>query len=657
MKKFFPKRAIHLDFHTMPKVYDVGIEFDPEEFGETLKNAKVDYITCFAKCNLGFAYYPTKIGIVHPGLKRKDLLGEIIETCHRNGIKVSAYFNVGLDHENAIRHREWCKVNKEGQIAEIQYMGHFFRKMCLNTPFKDYIIRMIEEVLENYQVDGIFLDCFTLSPCYGGECVREMKKYNIDPFDEFKARDFCWIVTEKFMEDVKKLLKKKNRDIFLYFNGLPFRKQPTHIELEVLPTGGWGYDFLPWIIRYARTLKKPYFTMTGRFHKGWGDFGGLRTFHSLMFDLYNSIANGGTCSIGDHMHPRGKLEKDVYDLISKCYSEIQKFEDFTYSASNITEMVIIEPNLSMFYGYHFDYSSIAGATRMLMELKYQFDVSDGLNDISKYKIVILPDNVRVDEKLKKKLKEFIKKGGILISSGFSCIDKEKKIFIFDEYKINFEGEETNEPTYFVVEKEISNGIPSMPLTIYEKGISMTAKKGVKILAYIYKPYFNYKSWDWEHENLYTPPEKNTKRPAIAQFGNIFHFSFPIFKNYFNHAYPYYKKLLQNCIEKVYPEPLIKYKNLPSFAQITLTEQKNKKIIHIISYIPELRGKNMQVIEEPITLRNIEIGIKNLNGKEIKSVYLVPSYKEINFEIKENYIWFKIEEMAGYQMIVIEEKEK
>jgi hypothetical protein len=58
--KNFPKRAIHLDFHTMPYVYDVGSDFEPEEFVETLKNAHVDYITVFAKCNLGFAYIQQK---------------------------------------------------------------------------------------------------------------------------------------------------------------------------------------------------------------------------------------------------------------------------------------------------------------------------------------------------------------------------------------------------------------------------------------------------------------------------------------------------------------------------------------------------------------------------------------------------------------------
>ena len=111
----FPARAVHLDFHTMPGVYDVGRDFDAAAFAETLSNAGVEYITVFAKCNLGFAYYPTKVGVPHPGLQR-ELLGPMLEACHERGIRAAAYLNTGLDHEQASKHREWCKVNAQGQV-------------------------------------------------------------------------------------------------------------------------------------------------------------------------------------------------------------------------------------------------------------------------------------------------------------------------------------------------------------------------------------------------------------------------------------------------------------------------------------------------------------------------------------------------------------
>ena len=55
------KRAIHLDFHTLPGIYNFNEGWDPKVFADRLKEAGVEYVNAFAKCNLGFAYYPTKI--------------------------------------------------------------------------------------------------------------------------------------------------------------------------------------------------------------------------------------------------------------------------------------------------------------------------------------------------------------------------------------------------------------------------------------------------------------------------------------------------------------------------------------------------------------------------------------------------------------------
>jgi len=42
------KRAIHIDFHTMPGIYDFGREWDAAEFAKTLKDAHVTCINAFA---------------------------------------------------------------------------------------------------------------------------------------------------------------------------------------------------------------------------------------------------------------------------------------------------------------------------------------------------------------------------------------------------------------------------------------------------------------------------------------------------------------------------------------------------------------------------------------------------------------------------------
>jgi len=658
MIRSFPKRAIHLDFHTMPGIYDVGRDFDADDFARTLAEAGVDYVTVFARCNLGFAYYPTKIGTVHPGLKKKDLLGPMVSACHKRGIRVAAYFNAGLDHEHALRHRDWVKVTREGKVYDYQNMGHWFRNMCLNSGYRAHLKAMIREVLENYPVDGLFLDCFNLDPCHGTECLEGMKKRGMNVLDEDEVTQFCRIITLEFMGETQKLCDSIRKGIYICFNGMPYRLQPKHIELEILPTDKyWGYDALPFCVRYARTLGKPLFTMTGRFHKSWGDFGGLRLKHSLLFDCYNSLANGGTCSIGDHMHPRGKLEKAVYDVIGETYREIEQYDQWNDGAKALSDMAIVYPPLRDYPVPHpkagYSESAIKGATRLLMELKCQFDVTDGSTDLSSYRVIILPDNVTVDGQLIKALRKHLAKGGILISSAFSGLNPEKTGFALKEYGLNYNGVSPNNIEYFSAQKSVAASLPDMPITIYTPGISMRARKGTEVLAQTVQPYFNLRSWDMFHENLYVPPEKKVGRPALVRRGNILHFAFPIFSGYFEHAVMAYKHLLRNCLEMIFARPLVKTEGVPSFGQVTVTGQgKKRRIVHLLTYLPELRGRSMQIIEEPVGVENVRVCLR-CDGMKIRKVFLALSGNRLDFHPENGYISVQVPKVTGYQMVIFE----
>lgn len=654
----FPRRAIHLDSHTMPGIYDVAAEFDASEFARTLSEAHVDYITVFAKCNLGFAYYPTEIGQVYPGLQ-VDLLGQMVEACHARGIRVAAYFNVGIDHEHARLHREWCKVDKEGRVYRFAEKGHWFRDLCLNTGFHDHILGMIREVLDRYPVDGIFLDCYDLAPCYGTECVTAMKQQGMDPFNETQAAEFCWQTTNRFIDEVESMARAKREDMFILHNGIAYRRQPTHIELEVLPTGGWGYDYLPLAIRYARTLDKPYFTMTGRFHKSWGDLGGIRTRHSLLFDLYSSISNGGTCSIGDHFHPRGKLEGEVYSLIGDVYSTVRTLEPWTAGAKAEAEIVVVEPHMADFPSARtyrsstdgFSLDSVKGAARILSELKCQFDISDGAEDLSKYKVIILADTVRVSETLKPKLEAHLARGGAIISSGSAGLTPDSTAFALEGIDLVPEGPEPFNPTFVEALPPVAKGVPNMPVTIYQQGIAMQAGPSAEVLARLYKPYSNLRAWDFEHETMYCPPEKDTGRPAIARCGNVLHFSFPLFLGYMRDAVVPHRTLLDNALRLVLPQPMLEVENFPSFGRATVTSRDRTRLVHLLTYVPESRG-SIEMVEEPIVVTDVAVALRS-RGRDVTAVTLAPSGETLPFTRENDYMKFTVPRVEGYQLILVE----
>ena len=77
----------------------------------------------------------------------------------------------------------------------------------------------------------------------------------------------------------------------------------SHNEIESLPTSSWGYDNLPVTAKYVQTHDKEYLAMTGKFHKGWGEFGGYKHKNALIYETALAVALGAKCSIGDQLHP------------------------------------------------------------------------------------------------------------------------------------------------------------------------------------------------------------------------------------------------------------------------------------------------------------------------------------------------------------------
>ena len=157
-----------------------------------------------------------------------------------------------------------------------------------------------------------------------------------------------------------------------------------------------------------RTLGKPALNMTGRFQKSWGDFGGVRTPASVEYDCILGIANGLPPSIGDHFHPRGDLNRAVMKLDRTVYQKLQPLQPWIDGATPVVEIANV-----MLYGYPGYHKGTAGihqsfklpklqviksATRMLSELKMQFDNVTLAAQWDKYKILVLPEDVVITPK-------------------------------------------------------------------------------------------------------------------------------------------------------------------------------------------------------------------------------------------------------------------
>lgn len=645
MKEF--KRAIHFDFHTLPGIYDFNGAFDPEEFAQTLADSKVDYINLTAKCNSGYLYYNSKIGEKYPDMKG-DMFGETLKACKKRGIAVTAYFNMGLDHVQALKHREWCRVNENGQVLFGDRSGNFFRTMCLNTGYKDYALSLVQEVVDNYDIDGIFMDCLepTIS-CYGSECADEILSAGGNPNDQETVYKHSLEVFKDFCRKAKAIV---GDDKYFFANGSISFAIPeliTHREIECLTSSAnWGYELFGASVAYGRNIKEKTVFMTGRFQDEWGDFGGYKGKPALENDLWEAFSNGvWRVSIGDHLHPARNLNPYVYNSIKEIYAQTSKLDEYVVGAKYLAEVgVVLAPP------HHILRENHKGLARMLAELKVAFDIVDENMSFEKYKILILPDDVLITPILKEKIQKHLNKGGKIISSGISGLNEEKTDFALQEWKdaFEFKGIDKSNSGYFRFTKNYMDNPPDMDFSMYEYGMLFKAKEKSTVLADYVKAYFN-KGWDGRHSLYYAPPEKKTGDTAIAISENIVQICFNIFESYNKNAMLEHKYFIKYCLDKFYDKPLIKHTTLPSTARVTITESEKYRNLHVKVTFPEMRGEK-QIIEEHQT---VCAGHTVTVRGEYSKVYSAPDKTPVQCVVENGYTKIILPFIEGYKLFVLE----
>jgi hypothetical protein len=451
-------RQVHLDFHTSELIEQIGAKFDKEKFQQALIIGHVNSITLFSKCHHGWAYHPSTANDMHPHLDF-DLLGEQIEAAHKIGVKTPVYLSACFDEKTALRHSDWIVKTKDGSMLWTKsFLEPGYHRLCINTPYQDYFLKQIREVCERYDADGIFLDFSGVQPCYCNHCLNTMRQEGLDPCKEEDVLALAERVYADYAVRVRQTIDSVKPGLPLFHNGGHIRRgrrdlafYNTHLELESLPTGGWGYDHFPLSAAYARTLGMEYLGMTGKFHLSWGEFGGFKHPNALRYEAALSVANGARISVGDQLHPSGEMNLATYTMIGQAFKEIEEKEPWLTDSVTVAEIALLSIEAMQEKKLSFEEkastTSDIGAVRILLEGNYLFHVIDLEENFTKYKVIILPDSIRLDEELKLRLKQYVEQGGKLLATGRSGLNQDGTEFELD-FGIRYLGVNSYCPDYF-----------------------------------------------------------------------------------------------------------------------------------------------------------------------------------------------------------------
>lgn len=651
-----PFRQVHLDFHTSEHMPGVGSEFSEENFREALTLGHLSSITLFSKCHHGWSYHPTKVNAMHPTLNT-DLLGRQLKVCEEMGVRTQIYISAGLDERKFNLYPQF-RVNNLGRDNTL--LGAHFHQLCLNNDeYLDMLCAETAEVMELYDghFDGVFQDICTPTPCVCPACIETMLQLGLNPEDPADVEKHRDIVYNKYTKRICDTVARYNPDMPVFFNcgNIPRNDRSKaysnthHLELESLPTGGWGYDHFPLSAAYSRVLGREFVGMTGKFHKSWGEFGGYKHPNALIYETALSVANGAKCSIGDQLHPLGCFEPATYRLIGAAYAEIEKRERWCHDVTAVTDIGIF----TTYQDRGNDLPDV-GANRILLEGKYLYNIIDDQCNFEDYKLVIFPDVVEFDENLTAKVKAYLASGGKILLSGNSGLTKESGAAanqtFFTDFGVTYQGRSEIDASYLVPTYEMKpNGIA--PYLMYERGHLIEVSEDVQVMAHMQDSYFN-RSFRRFCSHRNTPNDPNSFMPGAVISGGIGYIAWNVFSEYGEHGAYHHKQIVCDMLDTLLGDSKTLTTTLPSNGIVTLMEQKeeNRYVNHLLYAVTKLRG-NTEVIEDAPVSINTQVSIKLPAAPS--RVYLAPEEKDIAFSYENGVLSYAVDQFTLHGMVIID----
>ncbi len=658
-------RQVHLDFHTPGTIPNVGSDFDPERFAATVAAAHVDSMTVFSRCHHGYSYHPTAVGTMHPGLGF-DLLGAQIDALHGIGVRAPIYMTVGWDELAADTHPEWQQVDASGEVCRAQ-PGDLsnWRFLDLASPYVDYVLALTDEVLGRYgPVDGIFFDILRQAPAGHGSPWRRqlMQAEGIEPGDEAAVTALALRIERQAMARLSARVREHTPEATVFFNSRlrldrdvaagsrPELPDYTHVEIESLPGGDWGYNHYPLFAAYFQTLGWPMLGMTGIFHTAWGDFGSLKTEAALGYECARTLASGAACSVGDHLHPRGALEPATYRRLGDVYERVAALEPWCAGAEPVPEVgVLLAETGPRLQTTHRDVDE--GALRMLLELHRPFQFIDATADLAPYRVLIAPDVVPFDDALAKKIADYLDGGGALLlthRAGLTPQGDRFAPFLAERMGLVYAGDAPATPDYLVAGPELGAPFTDFPQVLYERGSAVRAE-GATVLAWAGEPFFTRAPAHF-YGHRQAPFDRVGDRPAVVQRGPIIYAHTPLFGAYRQYAVPAYRDLVGRLLERLVLDPLVLTRNMPSTVELALLRQPGagRTVLHLVNAVPQRRGPAIDIVEDVLPLLDARVGLRL--DPPPTAVMLAPSGEPLVAELVDGVTWVTVPRVEGHALV-------
>jgi hypothetical protein len=353
------------------------------------------------------------------------------------------------------------------------------------------------------------------------------------------------------------------------------------------------------------------------------------------------------------MHPYGRLDAATYRLIGAAFSELEQKEPWLDGVTNVADVALLSLQaVNAFTGVSSrernDLPDV-GAARMLLEGHYLFDVVDCESDFAPYKVLILPDSVRLSGALLQKVRGYVAGGGQVLATGESGLHQNQMEFALD-FGVEAEAENPFRPDYFRPNFELPS-LFNAAVIFYEAGIRLRAADG-QVMGWREDPFFNRTA---EHfcSHQHTPNDPATASPGMVRGKHGAYIAWKIFSDYAVKGSIYLKWAFMHALDELLAGRKALTTSLPAQGITTVQRQQaqNRLVHHLLYAAPVRRGEKIEVIEDIPPIFDIRCSLRVPSRPA--NVYLAPDPTPLDWTYADGVVHYTVPCVECHQMVVLE----
>ncbi|MDI6618082.1 MAG: family 10 glycosylhydrolase [Clostridiales bacterium] len=608
-------------------IRDIDAMMDIDKHIEWLKSFDANVLEI--GCGGITAFHPTELECQYPSPYMKgDFFKEVVEKCHANNIRVIARFDFSKTHESFYeKHSDWYSRKKDG--SPIRY--HDTVATCVNGEYqRELSLKIIEEVLRKYQVDGIFFNMFgyvthDYSGNYIGICqCKNCKKRFYEMYGEvlptkedmedpafLKYLEFKKITVNEMLDKIRNVTKAISTDIAISTyatHGVDIVRNESNSALD-RPLPFWVYSSSDNV---------------GQIEGGYDDkissncainavdlpyrFMGVSKYLNQV-RLYENIAAGSGldwCIIGDD---EDYPDYENFETVRKVFRFHKKYEEYYGHFDQRTKIMLVYSNDGKSLNAEY-----RGLFRMFKEEHILFTIMDSnaleahIEEFNKYDFVFLPDVPDISYAVGEALKNTT---ACVIASGGSIV--KNRVLIKELFGVELsDAIKDVRGTYFRTEPKADFPDFQNKQWVFLDGFYYKMTLGGDVTGMLPKV----------EKAAFGPPErcfghKNTDE-MMASFGHGGNIYIPwgIGTLYYKYGYGEFRRLMLDIMSKAKPIPRAFNTNAPEMVEMFFAKcDASTYMLQLIN----LTSFNGMTFFKPFKLNNIDVTFNEIAPKSIEEL--------------------------------------